>query len=143
MIGLQLRASFSPHTNEGWWGCLRLAKGCMAVSMRSLKTMASIVWSSVRMKSRTEQVAEPSSDRAMRLHPSPEQAGPPSLYPFQACSLHSSKYGLDQSQRARLDEHRPSDSPSSLACWPAQEWHPCRSYCARGGSAALDFTIWL
>ena len=61
----------------------------MALSLRLLKAMASIVRSSVRKKSRTEQVAEPSSDRAMRLNPSPEQADPPSSCSFQArlCSL--------------------------------------------------------
>ena len=36
----------------------------------------SIVRRSVRTKFRTEQVAEPSSDRAMRFHPSPEQRRP-------------------------------------------------------------------
>jgi hypothetical protein len=56
----------------------------MALSVRSLKAMASIVRSSVRMKSGTEQVAEPSSVEAMQLHPSPKQADPPFSCSFQA-----------------------------------------------------------
>ena len=46
----------------------------MALSVRSSHTMASIVRSSVRTQSWTEQVAEPSNDKGMRLHPSLEQA---------------------------------------------------------------------
>src|SRR5215813_9506958 len=37
------------------------------------QAMASIVRSSVQIKSRTEQVAEPSHDGAVQLNPSPEQ----------------------------------------------------------------------
>jgi hypothetical protein len=40
---------------------LRPATGCMALPMRSPKVMASIVRSSVRTKSGTEQVAKPST----------------------------------------------------------------------------------
>ena len=45
----------------------------MVLSVRSLLAMASIVRSSVQTRSSTEQVAEPSDDRAMRFNRSPEQ----------------------------------------------------------------------
>jgi len=41
-------------------------EGLHSLSMRSPEAMASTVRSSVRMKSRTEQVAQPSGGKAMR-----------------------------------------------------------------------------
>ena len=46
----------------------------MVLSVRSLQAMASTVRCFVQTKSWTKQVAEPSSDRAMRYYHSPEQA---------------------------------------------------------------------
>ena len=84
-------------------GLLRLARGCMALPLRSPKAMASTVRSSVSTKSRRERVAEPSSDRAMRLHFSPEQAAPPSSCFLRACSYFPPQGGLDRSHGARLN----------------------------------------
>lgn len=65
---------------EGGWLSPATCDGCMALSLRSLQAMASIVRSFVRTESRTEQVAEPSSDMAMRLHPSLSRGDlPPSI----------------------------------------------------------------
>jgi hypothetical protein len=65
---------------EGGWLPPATCDGCMALSLRSLQAMASIVRRFVRTESRTEQVAEPSSDMAMRLHPSLSRGDlPPSI----------------------------------------------------------------
>ncbi len=49
-------------------------EGLHGLSLRSSKAMATTVRSSVRMKSRTERVAQPSGGKAMRPNPSQEHA---------------------------------------------------------------------
>ena len=102
--------------------------------------MASIVRSSVRTKSGTEQVAEPSSDRAMRFNLSPEQADPPSSCSLQACltppvedSVRSDlrlmlKLGPDQNMMLppSLLVTLPLRIAQCFSRWVASTWEPSR-----------------
>ena len=100
-------------------GLAATCERCMALPLRSPKAMASTVRSSVPTKSRREQVAEPSSDSAMRLHLSPEQAAPPYSYSLQARSLSLRAWGLiDLPLRASKGINLPSKvaRASSICC---------------------------
>ena len=126
----------------------------MALPMRSLKAMASIVRSSVRTKSGTEQVAEPSSDRAMRFNLSPEQADPPSSCSLQACLTPPVEDSVRSDLRLmlRLGPDQNMMLPPSLLVtlslriaqcfsrWVASTWEPSRlqrgPYTGRGAKPA-------
>ena len=70
-----------------WMGTRGDLRGCMALSLRSLKTMARrTVRRFVQMQSGTNQIAEPSSDSAMRFQSSLSN-GNPSPVSFLACAL--------------------------------------------------------
>jgi len=131
---------YSQVRMEGW---LRLARGCMALSLRSLKAMASIVRSSVRTKSGTEQVAEPSSDRAMRLNLSPEQADPPSSYSFQACSFFSPSGWrrpgrlLHPPTLCRAETRAFTPTPAAKSCPYLQGWDAKHATCAEAREPSL------